>query len=81
MRAGSALAARVVGRALFFAALAFFGEKFATDVDGDDEGDDAEAADEDDGEGVHECVAPLCEVKSSRGATAPSGGRGTGVVR
>jgi hypothetical protein len=50
---GSVSAAVVLGLALLFAALALFGEEVAADVQGQEEGDEAEEADEDDGGDVH----------------------------
>lgn len=59
-----------MGVAVLFAALAFFGAEVAAYGDGEDEGDGAEEGDEDDGDDVHECVAPLRGVESSCAAVA-----------
>jgi hypothetical protein len=65
---GSGFAAGVLGLALAFALSAFFGDEFAADGDGEEEGGEAERADEDEGGDVHVYLAPLCEVECPRGA-------------
>ena len=69
---GSGFAAGVLGLAFLFAALVLLFTEVAADVHGDEEGDDAEAGDEDGGGDVHvrsaggaEVVAAELEVETA----------------
>ena len=56
----------MLGVALVFAVSAFFGDEFAADGGGEEDGDEAEETDEDEGGDIHKCLALPGEVESSR---------------